>query len=56
MFISLEKYHQNSQPCYLILDPDGEVLAGPLYSELNVEKYLEFLDAGVKAYKEKYGN
>lgn len=53
MFISLEKYHQNSQPCYLILDPDGEVLAGPLYSELNVERYLQFLDQGIQAFKSK---
>lgn len=53
MFISLEKYHQNSQPCYLIIDPSGEVLAGPLYSELNADKYLQFLDHGIQVFKTK---
>ena len=38
-----------------LVGPEGEVLKGPIYYELNVEKYLEFLDSGVKAYKEKYG-
>ena len=56
MFIQNTIYKENSQPCYFIVGPAGEVLNGPIYYELNVEKYLEFLDAGVKAYKEKYGN
>ena len=55
MFIQNTIYKENSQPCYFIVGPEGEVLNGPIYYELNVEKYLEFLDAGVKAYQEKYG-
>ncbi|MBR4218494.1 MAG: thioredoxin family protein [Bacteroidales bacterium] len=55
MFIQNTIYKENSQPCYFIVGPEGEVLNGPIYYELNVEKYLEFLDAGAKAYQEKYG-
>ena len=55
MFIQNTIYKENSQPCYFIVGPEGEVLKGPIYYELNVEKYLEFLDSGVKAYQEKYG-
>lgn len=55
MFIQNTIYKENSQPCYFIVGPEGEVLNGPIYYELNVDKYLEFLDAGVKAYQEKYG-
>lgn len=48
-------YHENSQPCYFVVDTDGTVLAGPVYFELNVEKYLEFLNEGIRAYKAKHG-
>lgn len=53
MYISLQRYKQNSQPCYFVVDTDGTVLAGPQHSELDVEKYLEFLDKGISAYKNK---
>jgi thiol:disulfide interchange protein DsbD len=56
MFIQNTKYKENSQPCYFIVDVDGSVLAGPIHYELNVEKYLEFLDSGIKAFKEKHSN
>lgn len=47
-------YHENSQPCYFVVDTDGSVLAGPIYFELNVEKYLEFLRKGIDAYHAKH--
>jgi thiol:disulfide interchange protein DsbD len=53
MFYEQNRYKENSQPCYFIVDHDGAVLAGPTYYELNVENYLKFLDEGVKLFKEK---
>ena len=56
MYISQKVYRENSQPCYFILDEDGSVLAGPTHYELDVEKYKQFLDKGIAAYKKKHGN
>lgn len=53
-FISNTKYNVNSQPTYLIVDHDGSILAGPIAYELNVDKYLEFLDAGIEAFNKKH--
>lgn len=55
MYISQNTYHQNSQPCYFVVDEDGSVLAGPFYYTLNVEEYLEFLNKGIEAYHKKHG-
>ena len=40
-------YHENSQPCYFVVDPDGKVLSGPTYYERDKDKYIEFLRAGI---------
>jgi len=56
MFIQNTKYKENSQPCYFIVDIDGSVLTGPLHYEMSVEKYLEFLDSGIKAFQVKHPN
>lgn len=47
-------YKENSQPCYFIVDTDGSVLAGPVYFERNVDKYLKFLHQGIDAYNAKH--
>ena len=54
MFIQNTLYKENSQPCYFIVDHDGSVLAGPTYYEKNVDKYMDFLKSGIKAYQEKH--
>jgi thiol:disulfide interchange protein DsbD len=54
MFYEQNRYKENSQPCYFIVDTDGIVLAGPTYYELNVENYLKFLDEGIRLFKEKF--
>lgn len=54
MFIQNTIYKENSQPCYFIIDHDGSVLAGPTYYEKNVDKYMDFLKSGIKAYQEKH--
>jgi len=55
-YIGLSKYQCNSQPTYFIIDTDGTVLAGPQFRELDVNKYLEFLESGVAAFKQKHTN
>lgn len=54
MYIQNTVYKENSQPCYIIVDHDGSVLAGPTYYELNPDKYIQFLHAGINAFKEKH--
>ena len=53
-YIGLHKYQSNSQPCYFIVDTDGSVLAGPQYYELDIDKYLQFLESGATAFKQKH--
>jgi len=54
MFIQNTIYKENSQPCYFVVDHDGSVLAGPTYFEKDVNKYMDFLKSGIKAYQEKH--
>jgi thiol:disulfide interchange protein DsbD len=42
------RYGVNAQPAYLLLNTDGELLA-PVYGyDLDIEKYIEFLQSGLK--------
>ena len=50
-YIEQTKYNENSQPCYFVVDPDGNVLSGPTYYERDKDKYIEFLRKGIDAYK-----
>ena len=52
-YIEQTKYHENSQPCYFVVDPDGNVLSGPTYYERDKDKYIQFLRKGIDAYKGK---
>ena len=52
MYIQNTVYKEVSQPCYFVISPDGKILAGPLYYELDVDKYLEFLNEGLKKMQE----
>lgn len=50
-YIEQTKYHENSQPCYFIVDPEGNVLSGPTYYERDKDAYIKFLRAGIDKYK-----
>ena len=50
-YIEQTKYHENSQPCYFVVDPDGNILSGPTYYERNVDTYIAFLRKGIDAFK-----
>ena len=52
-FIEQTKYNENSQPCYFVVDPDGNILSGPTYYERDKDKYIQFLRKGIDAFKAK---
>ncbi len=52
-YIEQTRYHENSQPCYFIVDPDGNILSGPTYYERNKDNYIKFLREGIDKYNAK---
>ena len=42
----ITKFNTNTQPFYVILDTNGDVLAGPYGLDTNPEHFIEFLDKG----------
>lgn len=51
----ITKFNVNAQPYYVLMDEDENVLVEPIAYERDVQKFVEFLDAGVAAYKAKHG-
>lgn len=51
--IQTEKFNTNSQPYYVILDSDGNLLVSPRAYDLNIEAFKTFLDLGAEAYSKK---
>ncbi len=49
----ITRFNQNSQPLYVLLDNDGELLAPPRSYNLDVDDFVEFLDAGIEEYKKR---
>ncbi len=47
------KYNINSQPYYVLLDNDGNVLVEPQGANYNVSQFAAYLNSGLKAYKKK---
>ncbi|MDR3696776.1 cytochrome c biogenesis protein CcdA [Mucilaginibacter sp.] len=45
------KFETNSQPFYVIMDSNGNVLVPPQGAKFSVENYTKFLDSGIAAYK-----
>ncbi|HBS87343.1 MAG TPA: disulfide bond formation protein DsbD, partial [Bacteroidales bacterium] len=51
----VRRFGRNSQPQYILLGPDGEMLIKETRGyNPDVESYIEFLDKGLEAFKEKY--
>jgi thiol:disulfide interchange protein DsbD len=53
--IQIDKFKQNAQPFYVILDGDGNSLVTPHAYDLDIASYVKFLDDGVAAYNQKNG-
>lgn len=49
----VEKYRVNAQPYYVLIDHDGNSLTGARAFNLSVDGFIEFLDAGLEAFKNK---
>lgn len=45
-------FEQNSQPLYVMMSPDEQVLAAPRGYEEGVEPYMDFLKCGLATYKQ----
>ena len=44
-YIARTRFEVNAQPNYLILSPDGEILAGPRGYNLSIPGFIDFLDS-----------
>ena len=49
-YLQRMKFHANSQPYYVILDNNGEVVEQPYYYDESVEKFAEWLGSGIDNY------
>ena len=47
-YIARDRFEVNAQPNYLILSPEGEILAGPRGYNLSIPGFIEFLDSWQK--------
>ncbi|AMM50298.1 thiol:disulfide interchange protein DsbD [Rufibacter sp. DG15C] len=47
------KFNVNAQPYYVLMDENENMLVKPVAYEKDVQKFIQFLDAGVAAYKAK---
>jgi len=53
-YFQASKFGANSQPYYVLLDNDGNMLTDkPAAFDLNIDKYLDFLNSGLEAYSKK---
>lgn len=49
--IQIVNFNTNTQPYYVLISPDGKVLAEPMTYELNPEKFLNFLNKGIEEFE-----
>jgi len=47
----IENYNMNAQPYYVLLDNNGQDLNTPRAYDLDVDRFIEFLDEGIKNFK-----
>ena len=51
--LQITRYGNNAQPYYLILNPGGEILAGPRAYNLDVQDFYSFLKRGIESFEKK---
>ncbi|MGV3540007.1 MAG: cytochrome c biogenesis protein CcdA [Rufibacter sp.] len=51
----ITKFRVNAQPYYVLMDENENSLVTPVAYERDVQKFIQFLDAGVAAYKARQG-
>lgn len=47
----ITKFNVNAQPYYVLMDENENMLVKPIAYDLNVQNFVDFLDAGVAKYK-----
>ncbi len=50
-YLQRHKFHANAQPYYVVLDNKGKQLSGPFVYEEDIDKFMQFMNDGIKAYK-----
>ncbi len=50
-YLQMSKFGANSQPYYVVLDNNGELLSGPYYYDEDCNKFIDFLKQGINNYK-----
>ncbi|MGB7786255.1 MAG: cytochrome c biogenesis protein CcdA [Salinimicrobium sp.] len=53
MDFMIQKLNANAQPYYTLVDANGELLSPPQAYDLDVQHFVNFLDAGLARYEEK---
>jgi len=51
--LQIDMFEVNSQPYYVIVDHEGNALVEPMAHDLNVDRYVSFLDRGIAAFKQR---
>ncbi|MRJ08363.1 protein-disulfide reductase [Ornithobacterium rhinotracheale] len=51
--LQIKEFKSNSQPLYIIIDPDFNRYNEPIGAELDPEKYLNWLEEGIQKFKNK---
>lgn len=54
--IQAQRFGANSQPYYVLLDPQGNVLTKPRGYNENIRAYLDFLNTGLQRYEQQKQN
>lgn len=52
-YLQRHKFQANAQPYYVILNDRGELLSGPYAYDENIGRFTDFLQKGIKAYKQR---
>lgn len=52
-YLQRVKFGANAQPFYVLLDNNAKPLSKPYSYNENIDKYIQFLDAGLKAYRSR---
>ena len=50
-YLQRYKFGANSQPYYVVLDNEGQLLSGPVFYDENVDNFTSFLQNGLDKYK-----
>lgn len=51
--LQIVKFNSNAQPHYCLVDGDGKLLTIPVNYDLNIDKFVAFLDKGKAAFEKK---